>query len=308
MLYQLSYLGDPRRSVAACRDALPWRVCGPKRPYNQEHGPGHPRSRPRRRGRRPGSIPGAVHRAHHQPGMARPGPLAGRRLHDRSLRPTLLRAGRSPPTSARPEGSDLSAAGVHPRRRRRDRCARARLRPPRPLRALLVPGRSSATPTTRSPSCAPSTSSTAGSPTSARSNRSSSAGRSSSACAAATGSRCTRRARSAAPSGPSTAADGERRSLELPRPRHARLAAELPRGRGGGDADLARAPLPRVRAVVQRVSRAARWTSARRAVGAIEAGPLRPPLDRSRGRRSGRPAVRRPDRDPPDLSRRRRHG
>ena len=44
--------------------------------------------------------------------------------------------------------------------------------------------------------------------------------------------------------------------LELPRPRDARFAPELPRSRGGGDADVARAALPRVRAVVQRVSRA----------------------------------------------------
>ena len=59
--------------------------------------------------------------------------------------------------------------------------------------------------------------------------------------------------------------------LELPRPRHARLAAELPRGRGGGDADVARPPLPRVRAVVQRVSRA-KVDVGSATVGAIEAG------------------------------------
>src|SRR6202022_4398035 len=50
---------------------------------------------------------------------------------------------------------------------------------------------------------------------------------------------------------------GQRASLlELPGPRHARLAAKLPRSGGRGDAHLARTSLSRVRAVVQRVSRA----------------------------------------------------
>ncbi len=86
----------PRRSATQCtgRSRPSYGAFGPsKRPYNQKHGPGHPRSRARGRRSRPGSITRAVHRAHQQPGMARPAPVARRCRLDRPLRPALLRSG-----------------------------------------------------------------------------------------------------------------------------------------------------------------------------------------------------------------------
>ena len=117
VLYQLSYLGDPRRSVAAPPRRSRWRVWSTAAPVQSKHGPGHPRSRARGRSSRPGSITGPVRRAHQQPGMARPAPLAGRCRFDRPLRPTLLRSGagrRSPrrPARGRPlRGGFIRVAG-----------------------------------------------------------------------------------------------------------------------------------------------------------------------------------------------------
>ena len=111
MLYQLSYLGDPRRSVAARSRDFPWRVWSTEAPVQSKHGPGHPRSRYAGSQQTTGSaLQDRFTELDQRPGMARPASLARRRRLDRPLRPALLRAGASPRTSATHPSADRPLA------------------------------------------------------------------------------------------------------------------------------------------------------------------------------------------------------